>query len=291
MNTKLDLAGVGLVLEGGGFRGMYTAAVLDMFHRHGLFFDYAIGVSAGAAYGVSYVSRQYQRNLAVNPYVSDRRYCGLNHLIRSGNFFNWDFVYREMPTTLVPFDYDTFHKSTTKMKVVLTSCTTGEAVYKLIDGSTPERFRDLLTATSSLPLLSKTVKVDDDIYLDGGIADSIPVRKAFYDGNQRLIVVLTREKGYRKGPLKATRIFKLAYRRYPKMVEALISRSERYNQTLQELEALEAAGKIFVIRPAAALPISRIGNDPALLHAVYSKSLDEVEAIMPRLTSWLAAAE
>ena len=125
-------ADVGLVLEGGGFRGIYTAAVLDMLAKDGLLFDYAVAVSAGAAYGVSYVSRQHGRNLDVNPYVADKRYCSFNNLIRNGSFFNWDFIYRYIPTEIVPFDYDGFTQSSTRMKVVVTNCHTGAAEYKVL---------------------------------------------------------------------------------------------------------------------------------------------------------------
>lgn len=278
---------IGLVLEGGGFRGIYTAAVLDVFHRENLFFKYAIGVSAGAAYGVSYVARQYQRNLAVNPYVADKRYCSFGNLIRKGNYFDWDFVYKYIPTKIIPFDYEAFASSETRMKVVVTSCDTGEAVYLPLNGSCPDNFRTLLAATSALPFLSKIQMIDGKGYMDGGIADSIPVWQAFKDGATKAVVVLTREHGYQKKPIKGAFILKTVYRRYPKMVEAMLNRYKQYNKTLEELETLEREGKIFVIRPQKPIAVSRIENNPDALSRAYDEAFKECEAIIPALRSWL----
>ncbi|WP_320052481.1 patatin family protein [uncultured Acetobacteroides sp.] len=280
-------ADVGLVLEGGGFRGIYTAAVLDVFHREQLFFDYAVAVSAGAAYGVSYVSRQYGRNLDVNPYISDKRYCSLNNLIRKGNYFDWDFVYHYLPTTKVLFDYESFAKSTTRMKVVVTNCHTGAAEYKDFNEASPESFRDLLAATSSLPFISKMQQIGNQRYLDGGIADSIPFKKAFADGKERAIVILTRHAGYRKEPIKGKLLLKLAYRNYPNVVKAIIDRSNKYNQALEELERLEAEGKVFVIRPEQPIAVSRLENNPENLARAYEVAVKEAEQILPKLKNWL----
>jgi predicted patatin/cPLA2 family phospholipase len=280
-------ADVGLVLEGGGFRGIYTAAVLDAFYREKLFFDYAVAVSAGAAYGVSYVSRQYGRNLDVNPYVADKRYCSLNNLIRKGNYFDWDFIYRHIPTTIIPFDYESFSKSTTRMKVVVTNCRTGAAEYKDLEATSPERFRDLLAATSSLPFISKMQQIDSQHYLDGGITDSIPFKKAFADGKKRVIVVLTRHAGYQKEPIKGKLLLKLAYRGYPNMVNAILDRARKYNQALEELERLEAEGTIFVIRPEQPIAVARLENNPENLANAYELATKEMEKVLPKLKSWL----
>lgn len=278
---------VGLVLEGGGFRGIYTAAILDVFQRERLFFKYAIGVSAGAAYGVSYVSRQYQRNLDVNRWVADKRYCSFRNLVKKGNFFDWDFVYHYVPINLVPFDYNGFAHSDTRMKVVITNCHTGEAEYVSLNSNKPEFFRDLLAATSALPILSKIQKIDGVGYLDGGIADSIPIYQAFKDGQERAIVVLTREKGYQKKPIKGKWLLKAIYRKYPKMVDAMLNRSTMYNRTLAELEEMEKSGKIFVIRPNNPIAVSRIENNPEALTKAYGEAFKEAEAIIPKLKEWL----
>lgn len=280
-------ADVGLVLEGGGFRGIYTAAVLDMLAKDGLLFDYAVAVSAGAAYGVSYVSRQHGRNLDVNPYVADKRYCSFNNLIRNGSFFNWDFIYRYIPTEIVPFDYNGFTQSSTRMKVVVTNCHTGAAEYKVLEATSPERFRDLLAATSSLPLISRIQKIDNNHYLDGGIADSIPFNKAFADGKERAVVVLTREAGYRKEPVKGALLLKLAYREYPNMVRAMVERYKKYNRSLDELEALEKEGKVFVIRPSKPIAVARLENNPEALTMAYNDAVREMEQVLPKLRAWL----
>lgn len=285
MNSYVD---VGLVLEGGGFRGIYTAAVLDAFLKENLFFNYVIGVSAGAAYGVSYVSRQLERNLQVNEYVSDKRYCSFRNLIKTGNYFNWDFIYKEIPMKIIPFDYEGFSSSTSRMQVVLTNCTTGKAEYKVLNNTSPDRFRDLLTATSSLPFISKIKEIDDQYYMDGGIADSIPVDKAFADGNERLIVVLTRDSTYRKEKMKGEYMLKLMYGKYPNMVRKFAERADSYNHTLEKLAFLEETGKVFVIRPTAPIPVSRMENDPELLKRVYHSTIREMNDTIPALRKWLS---
>ncbi|MDP4184226.1 MAG: patatin family protein [Bacteroidota bacterium] len=284
MNLHSD---VGLVLEGGGFRGMYTAGVLDVFFKEKIFFDYIIGVSAGAAYGVSYVAGQYERNLKVNKYVSDKRYFSFGNFVKMGSFFNWDFIYKEIPTKLIPFDYESFSKSPTRMRVGVTNCTTGTAEYKDLDASSPESFRDLLTATSSLPFISKMCKIDDQYYMDGGIADSIPVKQAIKDGKKRLVVVLTRDSEYRKEQMKFGTLLKLAYRKYPNMTQALLDRADTYNRTLEELAVLEKEGRAFVIRPSEPIAVARLENNPDNLERVYHSSIQEMEEVIPKLKDWL----
>jgi predicted patatin/cPLA2 family phospholipase len=277
----------GLVLEGGGFRGIFTAAVLDVFLREKLFFNYVIGVSAGAAYGVSYVSRQFERNLAVNRYVSDKRYCGWRNYFRNGSYFNWDFVYREIPEKIVPFSFDTFRSSGVRMRVAITNCLSGKAEYPYLNNTSVERFRELLTATSSLPFISGMVSMDGNLYMDGGIADAIPVQQAFTDKMDRLVVILTRQKGYRKKESRITAILRLVYRKYPKMVESFLGRADLYNRTLDELEQLEEEGKVFIIRPMSPLKVARMENDPDKLRQVYDDTIRQMENVIPRLKDWL----
>lgn len=278
---------IGLVMEGGGFRGIYTAGVLDAFLKENLFFDYAIGVSAGAAYSVSYIAGQYGRNLKVNQYVSDERYCGLKHFIKGGNFFNWDFVYKEIPSRLVPFDYEHFATSGTRMRVGMTNCRTGKAEYKDMDARSKDRFRDLLAATSSIPVISKMQEIDHEYYLDGGVSDSIPINQAIADGMERSIVILTRDASYRKEKIKFGLFFKMVYRKYPELYQSLMARNETYNRTLDQLTELEKEGKVFIIRPSKPLPISRMENNPTALSKVYHASVKEAEELIPRLKSWI----
>jgi predicted patatin/cPLA2 family phospholipase len=277
----------GLVLEGGGFRGIYTAAVLDVFLREKLFFNYVLGVSAGAAYGVSYVSRQYERNLAVNRYVGDRRYCGWRNYFRSGSYFNWDFVYREIPEKLIPFSFETFMSSGARMRVVVTNCLSGKAEYPDLNSSSIESFRELLTATSSLPFISRMIEINGNYYMDGGIADAIPVQQAFRDKMDRVVVILTRHAGYRKKESRATVLLRIVYRKYPNMVKSFLERADRYNKTLDKIEQLEREGKVFIIRPPAPLKVARMENDPEKLKNVYDEAVRQMEDVIPRLKEWL----
>jgi predicted patatin/cPLA2 family phospholipase len=285
--NKISTANVALVLEGGGFRGIYTAGVLDALMQENLYFDYLIGVSAGAAYGVSYVSRQYQRNLEVNKYVSDSRYCSWGNLFRLGTYFNWDFVYHFIPTQIIPFDYETYHQSSSRLHVVVTNIVTGEPEYKELRTNNPEVFRDWLTATSSLPFIAQPKYIDSQLYMDGGLSDSIPVQKALADGNQRAVVVLTRPAGYRKKPMKNDLMLRLVYRKYPKLVERMLQRANDYNRTIEELELLEKEGRVFIIRPSEAIAVSRLENNPDNLKKVYDSSVLQMEQVIPQLRGWL----
>ncbi len=287
-NENNEIIGnVALVLEGGGFRGIFTAAVLDAFQEAGLLFEYLIGVSAGAAYSVSYVSRQYRRNLAVNRYVNDKRYCSFGNLLRKGNYFNWEFVYHLIPTQFVPFDYKAFHQSESRLKVVVTNINTGEPEYIELRTDQPKVFCDWLTATSALPLISKPKSINGKLYMDGGLCDSIPFRQALADGNSRAVVVLTRPQGYRKKPLRNAWIIKLAYRKYPQLVERIKERSNYYNQTLELLEKLEQEGKVFIIRPNGGIEVSRLENDPSRLQVFYDSTIQQMADELPRLKQWL----
>jgi predicted patatin/cPLA2 family phospholipase len=280
-------ADTGLVLEGGGFRGIFTAAVLDVLAQEDLYFPYAVGVSAGAAYGVSYVSRQYRRNLEVNDFISDPRYCGIRHFLRNGNYFNWEFIYKEIPTQIRLFDYRRFCTSSTRMQVVLTNCETGNAEYMDMDASSPDKFRDLLAATSSLPFISTIQWIHNQGYMDGGIADPIPVQQAFDIGNKRTVVILTRDPFYRKKPMKGKLFLKVFYHKYPMLVKRFIERADVYNRTLDQLAILEKEGKAFVIRPRKPIPVSRLENNPQALIRVYNDTINEARSVLPELKRWL----
>jgi predicted patatin/cPLA2 family phospholipase len=283
----VDTTGIALVLEGGGFRGVYTAGVLDAMMQQHLFFDYLIGVSAGAAYSVSYVSRQYQRNLEVNRFVKDKRYCSLGNLIRLGTYFDWDFVYHTIPTQIIPFDYEAYYQSSSRLHVVVTNITTGKPEYKELRTNNPIAFRDWLTATSSLPFIAQPKIIDSQAYMDGGLSDSIPVNKALADGNERAVVVLTRPKGYRKKDVKNDWMLKVVYRHYPHLVERIKARAQEYNRTLDQLERLEQEGKVFLIRPAQNATVSRLENNPDILKTSYDNALQQMEKVLPALQDWL----
>ncbi|TCO06125.1 putative patatin/cPLA2 family phospholipase [Natronoflexus pectinivorans] len=278
---------IALVLEGGGFRGIFTAAVLDAFHESELFFNYLIGVSAGAAYSVSYVARQYRRNLEVNRFVNDPRYCSLANFAKTGNYFNWSFIYHEIPLQYVPFDYQVYSQSDSRLKVVVTDIETGLPEYYELRTDSPEEFRDWLSATSALPMISKPIRINGHRYMDGGLSDSIPVAKALADGNDRAVVVLTRPKGYRKKPSRSSWLLRFRYRHYPKLIECIHKRTEEYNATLDLIDRLEVEGRIFVIRPANGNLVSRLENNPQKLELFYNSTLKQMKSELPRLRKWL----
>ncbi len=271
----------GLVLEGGGLRGQYTAGVLDAFLDASLRFPYLIGVSAGSSIGCSFVSEQRGRNLQiVERFRNDKRYLSWGNYFRTGCLFGMDFIYGEIPHRLVPFDFRTFERSPTRFVTVCTDCATGEAVYygKEADNLT------VLRASASLPYLSRPVAYEGRLLLDGAIADALPLKKAIADGYGRTVVVLTRPAGYRKteeaGPSPA-----LFYRRWPLLAAALKTRVGRYNEQLAFVESEEEAGRAFVIRPSRDLGISRTEKDVAKLRELYELGLADGAAAAAALAT------
>ncbi len=277
-----------LVLEGGGFRGMYTSGVLDAFLANDVYFPYTIGVSAGAAYGISYASGQFERNKVVNlKYTSDPRYMSWRNFVRKGNLFDWDFVYGEIPNKLVPFDYEALLNSSDQFVIGVTDVYSGKAEYLKGNTMTRQELLNAITASSSLPFVSHMARYKDRLYMDGGLSDSIPVGQALESGNDRAVVVLTRNKGYQKKEASLPWLIKLRYRKYPKLVEAILTRADRYNQTLAKLEQLEKEGRVFIIRPQQKMTISRIENDAQKLDLLYQSGFDETTNIMTQLKDWL----
>jgi predicted patatin/cPLA2 family phospholipase len=257
---------MGLVLEGGALRGQYTAGVLDAFLEAQVEFPYIIGVSAGASIACSYVSRQYGRNKTiVDSYRNDRRYLSLTNLVTTGSLFGMDFIYDTIPNRLVPFDFATFDASPTRFVTVCTDCQTGKAVYFEKE---KEDHLTVLRASASMPFLSPMVTYRGRQLLDGALADSLPWGRAVAEGFQQNVVVLTRPAGYRK---KAPRPWaaRLAYGRYPNLVEAINSRWRQYNDSLEAIETAEARGDALVIRPSADLKIGRTEKSVGRLDALY----------------------
>ena len=282
-----DIHNTGLVLEGGGFRAIFVAAALEVLHKHGLFFPYMIGVSAGAAYGVSYATRQQGRNLDTNKFINDKRYCGIKHLIKNGDYFNWEFIYKVIPTSLLYLDYEALKTSSSKFQVVLTNCETGCPEYFDANDLSPESLCDILSATSSLPFISKMRIINGKKYLDGGLTNAIPIDHAFSQNNSHLAVIMTRPRGYEKKMSKRNGFFKFFYRKYPHLLEVINKRIEKYNARMREIENLESEGKIFVIRPENQIPIGRLQNNPQALEKVYFDSMKEIEKDIPFLKDWL----
>jgi len=287
MADKL-ISDVALVLEGGGFRGMFTAGVLDTFLDNDMFFEKAYGVSAGAAYGISYASRQKGRNCEVNRrFTADPRYFGLRNILTDGSLFGWNFVFGEIPDTHIPLDYEAFEKSSTRLNVGMTSCGSGEAVFVESNTLKGDALKRLLTASSAIPFLSRKINFENRYYLDGGIADSIPVMRALEEGCRRAVVILTRNDGYRKNPMPFESLVKGFFRKDPRLAEVLLSRPERYNDTLDHLEKMEKEGRVFIIRPQKKVEVNRIENKPEKLQMLYDTAIDEMKNVLPLLNAWL----
>lgn len=274
----------GLVIEGGGLRGVFASGVVDGLLKKGIKLDYVIGTSMGACNGANYVSRQYKRayNTTVK-YANDKRYMGMGHMIKNGSYFNMDFIYDQLPYSLEKFDFQEFKGNDIQYKMVVTNLKTGKAEYfDKYEGSTLK----LMQASTSLPFMSKKVMYKDNFYLDGGIADSIPIRKAIEDGVEKAIVILTRDKDYRKAPSKSYKLGKLFYSKYPNFSEAMKDRHENYNDTLDFIESLDK-DKVLVIRPERPIDIKRIEKDTKKLNDVYKMGMDYVDRNCSKIMSFL----
>ncbi len=275
----------GLVLEGGGVRGIYVAGVLDVFMEHGLCFDGIVGVSAGAIHAVSYLSGQHGRSIRYyKKYLGDPRFMSIKSLIKTGDIVGADFCYHELPEQLDIYDFEAFSKNATPFYVTVSNVETGEAEYIRLTDMKEEI--DYLRASASLPYFSRIVEVGQKKYLDGGCTDSIPVEAFFNMGYERNVVVLTRDAQYRKK--EEMRLFqKLFYRRYPKFIDALRARHIKYNATLARIAELEREGKVFVIRPMEPLDIGRLDKDTENVQRVYDVGRADALTKLEELKAWI----
>ena len=259
----------GLVLEGGGMRGVFTSGVLDAFMKHQLYFRYVVAVSAGACNGLSYASHQPRRARLSNiDMLVKYDYLSLKHLIRQGCIFDPELLYDRFPNELIPYDYDTYFSNDMTFEMVVTNCLTGRAEYLEEHEGNRQRLLDICRASSSLPYVSKIIDVDGSLYLDGGIVDSIPVMRAIETGHERNVLVLTRNRGYRKTG-RDLKIPPFIYRRYPRLRVVLSRRIKEYNRQLEMVEQMEARGEVLCIRPERPLEVDRIEKDPVKLEALY----------------------
>ncbi len=276
---------VGLVLEGGAMRGLYTAGVLDAFLDYEIKVGGIMGVSAGALFGVNYPSKQRGRTLRYNKkYVNDKRYMGFGSLIKTGNIINKEFAYYEIPFKLDKFDEETFEKSGIDFYAVVTNVVTGKAEYPLIKNC--EKEIEMLRASSCMPIVSKIVEIGKKKYLDGGIADSVPYEKMMELGYDKIIVVLTRDMEYRKKKTNQL-VPKLFYKKYPKLVETINNRYKDYNDSLDRLVELEKEKKVFVIRPSINLHVKRIEKNVDKLQAIYDLGIKDVKDCLKKLREYL----
>ncbi|MCI5873439.1 MAG: patatin family protein [Clostridiales bacterium] len=279
---------LGMVFEGGANRTIFSCGVMDVFLEEGLMPDYFIGVSAGIAFGVSYLSGQKGRNLEVmEKYMADKRYMGMRHLFNRSEkaYYNTKFVFDQVPNELLPFDYDAFARYEGKVEAAVTNLHTGRAEY--LEVPRDRDMKDTLVASCSLPILFPPVKIGKRYYLDGGIADSVPYEHAFEEGCDKLVVVLTRARDYVKKEEKAIKLTNHLYKKYPKVVEALNLRAERYNECMKQLADLEQKGKVFVIAPEDTYGVGRTETNTVKLRRLYEEGYEVAKAQMEALKQYL----
>lgn len=276
---------IGLVLEGGAMRGMYTAGVLDIFLENKIKVDGIIGVSAGVLFGVNYLSNQKGRAIRYNKkFAKDKRYMGISSLLRTGNIINKEFAYYEVPFKLDIFDQETFGKSDTDFYATITNVETGEPEYVKITNVFEQM--EVLRATSAMPFVSKMVELNGKKYLDGGISDSIPVEKCKELGYDKIIVVLTRPIEYRKKKSNE-RFTKIKYNKYPNLVKTINNRYKNYNNSVEKIIDMENKKEIFVIRPSKTISIKRIEREASKLQEVYDLGIEDCKNKIAELREFL----
>ncbi|MGM9987569.1 MAG: patatin family protein [Bacillaceae bacterium] len=278
---------IGLVLEGGGMRGLYTIGVLDYFLDQNIKTDYCIGVSAGACNGVSYVSSQKGRSYRINTnYLDDKRYVSFSNFIKTKSLFGMDFLFDEIPHKLDKFDYEAFLNSACEFVAGVTDVQTGKPVY--FGKEALDHDSTVLRASSSIPIFSPIVEYNGGQYLDGGTSDPIPVRKALADGCDKVIVVLTRDRSYVKSPEKFRSIYKRVFKNNPEMVQLLDNRHHIYNETLTYLKELEKSGQAVVIAPSEPITISRFEKNMDKLEGIYQMGIENADRTVDKMAKFMA---
>ncbi len=278
----------GLVLEGGGMKGMYTAGVLEYFMEKELYLKNCYGVSAGACHLANYISKQKGRSYHIGlDYLEDKNYCSAYSLLTTGDLFNVNMNYNIIPNKLVPYDYKTAARYEGNAYAVATNIRTGEAEYLPMR----EMHKDIVAvqASASLPLVSRNVKIGNEHYLDGGLSDAIPIRRAVADGNVKNVVILTKEVGYvrKQASLSMRNMIRLRYAKFPKVYQLVCDRYLRYNDTLRFLDEEERAGRAFVIRPQEPNDIGRIEKDRKKLEALYQLGYHDAKKCYDRLMAFI----
>lgn len=262
-----------LILEGGGLRGAFTCGVLDLFMEKGIRFPFTVGVSAGACNGLSYMSGQKGRARSSNIDLMEKHhYVGIRYLFTQGCIMDFKLLFEDFPEKIIPYDYPAYFSNPDRFAMVTTNCLTGQAEY-FEEKSSPERVMDIVRASSSLPFVTPISYVDGIPMLDGGIADSLPVEYALSQGFEKVVVVLTRNKGYRKGE-KPNRLVKLFYRKYPRLQEAIMNRNKVYNRSMELIESLEREGRALIIAPERPIEVGRMEKDTGKLRAFYREGYE-----------------
>ena len=278
-----------LVLEGGATRGIFTSGALVYLMERDLYFSDVIGVSAGSCNAVDYVSRQpgRTRDCMIPTDKEGKYYYGIRDFVKEKSLMNMDLIFDKYPKELLPFDFETYFNSEINCQIVTTNCLTGKAEY-MTEESDNDRLMKLCRASSSMPLLTPIVNIDNVPYLDGGLADSVPIRRAQQMENEKIVVILTKNQGYRKAVLSPTmqRVYKRAYKSYPNLIRTIFRRSFEYNKTMNYLDQLEKRGEIFILRPQVK-PVSRLERNKETLHAFYEHGYKYTERKFDDLMEYL----
>jgi len=276
-----------LILEGGALRGVYVSGVLDIFMEHHLEFKYVLGVSAGAINAVNYVSKQIGRSAEINiNHVNDAEYMGLRHLIKGGGIFNFDFLFGKGAEEIVPYDEDAFLQSEQRCVIGATDCLTGKQVF--FERDTYKELIGPLKASCSLPILSRFQYIDGRPYLDGGVSNGIPFKKAKAEGYDKTVLVLTRPKGYFGKPNTLLNpVFRAYFRKYPVLIKELNTMAERYNKRLRQIDELERKGEVFVIRPTTRLKVKRVERNQTKLRLLYLEGKEDARRLLPDMLHYL----
>lgn len=277
---------IGLILEGGGMRGIYTAGVLDFFIEKNIEVDITIGVSAGSCHASSYLSKQYKRayNATVD-YINDKRYLSFSNLIKTGSIFGMDFMFNKIPNELNIYDYDTFAKSKSKFVVVATNCETGSPEYFELKDLKKEII--YMQASCSIPMFANIVEIDDFKLVDGGVSDSIPIEYSLNQGYKKNIVVLTRDITYKKNKQKFLPIVNKKYKKYPNLIKAIENRHLNYNKSLNLVNQLEKDGDVLVIRPKKPVNVSQIEKNAKKLTALYEEGYDDAKELYDKILDFI----
>lgn len=276
----------GLVLEGGGMKGIYTSGVLDFFLDKGIEFSSVYGVSAGAVNMCSYLSKQRGRGRDVTvDYLDDKGYCSMSSLLRTGDLFNVEMCYHLIPESLNPYDYAAFDRYRGKAFSVATDIVSGRPEYFRIRDM--KKDIDKIRASASLPLVSRNVEIDGGLYLDGGISDSVPLQKSVIDGNRKNVVVLTKTAGYVRRPSSNLALLRLRYRKYPKVAELMAQRHIYYARQMEYVERLRRNGQAFVIRPQEDMGVKRVERDAKKLRLLYRQGYEDAKRCQKELRAFL----
>lgn len=285
---------IGLIVEGGGMRAAYTSGVLEAFSNHNIHFPYIVAVSAGANTSCSYISNQPKRNNRIyTEWITDKRFISLANMFKEGSYFGMNFLFDELPRLLDPFDFEAFKASNVTFKVGTTHCKTGESIYfEPQKASQISDVNQILRASSSLPVIAKTVELQGEHYLDGGIADPIPLDQSIKDGNEYHVIILTRNADYQKTYSKLLYHFSRIYlKKYPHVIEKIRTRHEKYNETLRKINELNNQGRLYIFRPQKTLKVGRFEKSSAKLKELYTQGYDETTKNLEAFHSWLSALQ